>query len=169
MNGIQPKRFDWTMLGTILLLIGLSAVFVSSAQFKSDGAVGNSWWKQLLFAGIGLGAYGIMVWFDYKVLASLSWWIYGGAIVLLLLVFLFPKVSGAHRWIPMPGGITLQPSELAKIAVIITLGAYLSAPDRDMDEWKTFFSCTGIVGLPFFLILVEPDLSTSLMLAPISL
>lgn len=168
MNGITLKRLDWAMLGTILMLIGLSAAFIYSAQFKSDLEVGSKWWRQLMFAGIGLGAYGALVWFDYKQLAAFSWWIYGGAMFLLLLVFLFPKVNGAHRWIPLPG-FTLQPSELGKIAVVISLSTYLSAPGRDVDDWKTLWGCAAIIGLPFLLILAEPDLSTSLMLAPISL
>jgi rod shape determining protein RodA len=83
-------------------------------------------------------------------------------------VFLFPEVNGAHRWIPLPG-FTLQPSELGKIAVVIGLSAYLAAPGRDMDDWKTFWVCFAIVGVPFLLIASEPDLSTSLTLAPISL
>ncbi len=168
MNGITLKRIDWAMLGAILMLIGLSAAFVYSAQFKSDLNFGSNWIKQLAFAGLGFCAYGVLVWFDYKQIGSLSWWIYGGAILLLLLVFFCPKVNGAHRWIRLPS-FTLQPSELGKIAVIIALSAYLAAPGRDMADWKTFFSCAAIVGLPFLLIVAEPDLSTSLMLAPISL
>jgi rod shape determining protein RodA len=167
-NGISFKRLDWAMLGTILILIGLSAAFIYSAQFKSDGDVGSNYLKQLLFAGMGLCAYGVLVWCDYKHLATFSWWVYGAVVALLLLVFIFPEVNGSHRWIPLPG-FTLQPSELAKIAVVIALSAYLAAPDRDVDNWKTFFGCMAIVGLPFLLILAEPDLSTSLMLAPISL
>ncbi len=168
MNGISLKKLDWTMLGTILVLIGLSAVFIYSAQFKSEEVVGSNWMKQLAFAGLGLCAYGVLVWYDYKHLARLSWWIYGGAVLLLLLVFLFPEVNGAHRWIPLPG-FTLQPSELGKIAVVVALAAYLAAPGRDVDEWKTFFGCAAITALPFLLIASEPDLSTSLTLAPISL
>ncbi|MEE9369616.1 MAG: rod shape-determining protein RodA [Pontiella sp.] len=168
MNGIELKRIDWTMLGTILLLIGLSACFIYSAQFKSDDAVGSNWIKQLVFAGMGLGAYFTIVWFDYHTVARLSWWIYGGAILLLIIVLFCPALNGAHRWIKLPG-FTLQPSELGKIAAIIGLSAFLAAPDRDMDEWKTFYGCAAIVGLPFFLIAAEPDLSTSLILAPISL
>ncbi len=168
MNGIQPRRIDWIMLGTVFMLITMSVLFVFSAQYKSSEMMGDSWQKQLLFAALGLGAYGALTWFDYKLMATLSWWIYGGAIALLLLVFLFDPVSGARRWIPLPG-FTLQPSEFAKIAVTIKLGSYLSAPDRDMDEWKTFFSCAAIAGLPFLLINAEPDLSTSLTLAPITL
>jgi rod shape determining protein RodA len=101
-------------------------------------------------------------------MAALSWWIYGAAMFLLLLVFLFPQVNGAHRWIPLPG-FTFQPSELGKIAVVVTLAAYLAAPGRDLDDWKTLWICFAIVGLPFLLIALEPDLSTALTLAPISL
>jgi rod shape determining protein RodA len=169
MNGITLKKLDWAMLGTILLLIGMSVAFVYSAQFKSEDAVGSSWWKQLLFAGVGLIVYGFIVYFDYKMVAQYAWWIYGGSCALLLLVFVFPELNGAHRWIQLPGGITMQPSELGKIAVVIALSAYLAAPGRDLDDWKTFYACLAIIGLPFLLIAAEPDLSTSLTLAPISL
>ena len=169
MNGILWKKIDWVMLGTILLLIGLSVLFIYSAQFKSpDDPVGNNYLKQLFFAGMGLGAYVFLTWYDYKKLAVLAWWIYAATMALLLMVFLFPAVNGAHRWIPLPG-ITFQPSELGKLAVIIALAAYLSAPGRDPDAWKTFWGCVAIVGLPFLLIAAEPDLSTSLILAPITL
>jgi rod shape determining protein RodA len=168
MNGIEIKRVDWTMLGTILILMTMSVAFVYSAQFKSAESYGDHWEKQLLFAGLGLCIYTALVWFDYKLFFTFSWWVYAGSIGLLLLVFLFDPLNGAQRWIPLPG-FTLQPSELAKIAVSIKLGAYLSAPDRDVDEWKTFFTCAAIAGLPFLLIAAEPDLSTSLTLVPISL
>jgi len=168
MNGISFRKLDWIMLGTIFTLIGLSAAFIYSAQFKSDEVVGSNWAKQLVFAGMGLCAYAVLVWFDYKRLATFSWWVYGGAVLLLLMVFLFPKVNGAHRWIPLPG-FTLQPSELGKIVVVVALSAYLAAPGRDVDDWKTFWSCGAIVGVPLLLIAAEPDLSTSLTLAPISL
>ena len=168
MNGIDFKRLDWAKLGAIFILIGLSVAFIYSAQFKSEDAVGSNWIKQLVFAGMGLAAYATIVWLDYSHVSRLSWWIYGATVLLLLLVFVFPKVNGAHRWIALPG-FTLQPSELGKIAVVIGLSAFLAAPDRDMDEWQTLFGCIAIVGLPFLLIAAEPDLSTSLTLAPISL
>ena len=168
MNGINMRRLDWTMLSTIALLIAMSVAFVFSARYKSTEMYGDTWEKQLIFALLGIAVYSTLVWFDYKIISTLSWWIYAGAIVLLLLCFVFEPINGAQRWIPLPG-FTLQPSELAKIAVAIKLGSYLSAPDRDMDEWKTFFSCAAIAGLPFLLIAAEPDLSTSLTLAPITL
>ena len=169
MNGINFKRLDWIMLATILMLIGLSAAFIYSAQFKSDAdPVGDNWIKQLVFAALGLCAYGALTWLDYKHFSRYVWFIYGGAIALLLIVFLFSPVNGAHRWIRLPG-LMVQPSEFAKIAVVMALAAFLAAPDRDVDEWRTFFGCLAIVGLPFLLIAMEPDLSTALTMAPVSL
>jgi len=162
------KRIDWIMLGTILSLITLSILFIYSAQFKSEVEQGDNYIKQFIFALMGLAAYSGLVWLDYKWIARFSISIYIGAIFLLLLVFLFPSLNGAHRWIPLPG-FTLQPSELGKIGAIIALSAYLSVPGRDTEEWKTFFTCCAIVGLPFLLIAAEPDLSTSLILAPVTL
>ena len=43
MNGIQPRRIDWVMLGTVLLLIGMSVAFIFSAQYKSGEVLGDSW------------------------------------------------------------------------------------------------------------------------------
>ena len=103
MNGLRLKRMDWVMLGTILMLVGLSAAFIFSAQFKSDEAYGSDWIKQLAFAGMGLCVYFALTWYDYNNIARLAWFAYGGAIMLLLLVFAFPAIGGAHRWIPLPG------------------------------------------------------------------
>lgn len=169
MNGLPLRRIDWVALGTILILIGLSSAFIYSAQFKGDDVqVGIRYLKQLGFAGVGLFAYGLVAWYDYKNLPQIIYAIYGGAIFLLLLVFAFDEVNGAHRWIELPG-FTLQPSELAKIAVVLMLASYLGEPGRDMDDWRTFFVCAGLAGLPFLLIAVEPDLGTSLVLVPITL
>jgi len=162
------KRIDWIMLGTILALITLSVLFIYSAQFKSEVETGNNYIKQFVFALMGFAVYGALTWLDYKWIARFSGGIYIGVIVLLLLVFAFPPLNGAQRWIPLPG-FTLQPSELGKIGSIIALSAYLSVPSRNVKEWKTFYTCVAIVGVPFLLIASEPDLSTSLILAPITL
>jgi len=168
MDGVTFKRLDWLALGIVLVLLSLSIAFIYSAQFRSDNVVGNNYLRQLFFAVFGLGAYGALARYNYARLAALSGWIYSASMGLLLLVFLFPKVNGAHRWIPL-AGVTLQPSELAKLAMIISLAAYLSAPDRDVESRQTLIGCAVIVGLPFLLIVAEPDLSTALTLTPVAL
>jgi rod shape determining protein RodA len=169
MTDFSFKKLDFWTLGTIASLLFLSVAFIYSAKFLEDGQhVKHLHMKQLQFAAVGLIGYTALCIVDYKILFSWAPWIYLGVLVLLLAVFAFEPIQGARRWIVLPGP-DLQPSELAKISTIIMLASYLGAPDRELDEWKTFFSCALIAGIPFVLIVLQPDLGTSLMLAPITL
>ena len=168
MNGIAPKRIDWVMVGTLFLLLTISILFIYSAQFQSIGSVGSTWQRQLIFSFIGLMLYFIAAWFDYRKLIRLTPWIYPTTLLLLLLVFLFPAVNGAHRWIALPG-FTLQPSELAKPATLLMLATYLAAPDRDRTTHQTFLVSLAILLAPLLLIALEPDLSSALVIVPAAL
>jgi rod shape determining protein RodA len=168
MNGIAPKRIDWVMVSTLLLLLTISTLFIYSAQFQSIGSVGSTWQRQLIFSFIGLLLYFTATWFDYRKLIRLAPWIYPATLLLLLLVFLFPPVNGAHRWIALPG-FTLQPSELAKPAALLMLAAYLAAPDRDRTTHQTFLVSIAILLTPLLLIALEPDLSSALVIIPAAL
>ena len=112
MNGLAPKRMDWSLTGTVLALLTISTLFIYSAQFQAPGSVGSTWQRQIFFGGAGLGLYLFTAWFDYRSLIRWVGWLYPIIIGLLLLVFLFPSINGAHRWINLPG-FTIQPSELA--------------------------------------------------------
>ncbi len=162
------KQIDWLMFGTVMSLLALSTAFIFSTQFREPDAASSTWLRHLFFAGFGVVVYGVAGGLDYRWLARAAPWIYGGALTLLLLVFLFPKVNGAHRWIILYG-LTLQPSEPAKVAAVIMLAAFLAAPDCDMEGRTTFWICLGILALPMLLIAIEPDLSSALVLAPTGL
>ena len=168
------RRFDWTMLGAILALLTLSVLFIFSARFQTGDEIATGtalfrqkWFMQIIWAGIGLGCYSAAAAFDYQHLKQFHWWIYGGAVFLLLLVFVCPEKNNAHRWIPLPG-IDLQPSEFAKLALVMTLAAVLGSPATDPDEPVTFFKAFGLMGGLFLLIVLEPDLGTSMVLVPIT-
>ena len=162
------NNMDWILHLTILFLLITSVVFVYSAQFQSINETGSIWLKQLIYAGIGIIFYFVTALFNYRKLIRWSGWIYSLAIFLLILVFLFPEVNGAHRWISLKG-FTIQPSEFSKLAVIIMLSAFASAPDRDPDAKKTFFTSLLIIIFPLVLIIIEPDLSSALILLPATL
>ena len=162
------NNMDWILHLTILFLLITSVVFVYSAQFQSINETGSIWLKQLIYAGIGIIFYFVIALFNYRKLIRWSGWIYSLAIFLLILVFLFPEVNGAHRWISLKG-FTIQPSEFSKLAVIIMLSAFASAPDRDPDAKKTFFTSLLIIIFPLVLIIIEPDLSSALILLPATL
>ena len=162
------NNMDWILHLTILFLLITSVVFVYSAQFQSINETGSIWLKQLIYAGIGIIFYFVTALFNYRKLIRWSGWIYSLALFLLILVFLFPEVNGAHRWISLKG-FTIQPSEFSKLAVIIMLSAFASAPDRDPDAKKTFFTSLLIIIFPLVLIIIEPDLSSALILLPATL
>lgn len=162
------NNMDWILHLTILFLLITSVVFVYSAQFQSINETGSIWLKQLIYAGIGIIFYFVTALFNYRKLIRWSGWIYSLAIFLLILVFLFPEVNGAHRWISFKG-LSIQPSEFCKLAVIIMLSAFASAPDRDPDAKKTFFTSLLIIIFPLVLIIIEPDLSSALILLPATL
>lgn len=156
------------MIGTVLALLVLSLLFIYSAGYRSADQNGFGLaGRQLVWIVVGLGCYTGAAVFDYRRLRSLHWWIYGGALVALLLVLAIGiSVYGANRWFSI-GGVMIQPSEFAKLAVLFTLAARLGDPATDVDELPTFFQIVALGGLPFLLIAVEPDLGTAMVLLPL--
>jgi cell division protein FtsW (lipid II flippase) len=87
--------------------------------------------------------------------------------LLLIAVYFFPAVNGAHRWLRF-GGVGFQPSELAKIVFVITLARYLMFR-KDQRTWRGFVVPFLMAMLPALLIVREPDLGTSLVFFPVLL
>lgn len=160
-------RFDWIMFGAIVVLLMLSCLFIYSADYRNDHASGALMTRQVLWALIGLGCYSAASALDYRKLSSVHWWIYlAGLLSLVLVLFLGMSVYGAHRWFSF-GGITVQPSEFAKLAAVFTLAAWLGDPATDVDRFKTFLLAFVLAGIPFLLIAAEPDLGSAMVLLPI--
>lgn len=161
------RRFDWIMFSAIAVLLGLSVLFIYSADFRNDHAGGGLMGRQMVWALVGLGCYAAAAALDYRKLRSLHWWIYlAGLLSLVLVLFIGMSVYGAHRWFNF-GGITVQPSEFAKLAAIFTLAAWLGDPATDVECLKTFILAFILAGVPFLLIAVEPDLGSAMVLLPI--
>lgn len=160
-------RFDWIMFGAIVVLLVLSCLFIYSADYRNDHASGALMTRQVLWALIGLGCYSVASALDYRKLSGVHWWIYlAGLLSLVLVLFLGMSVYGAHRWFSF-GGITVQPSEFAKLAAVFTLAAWLGDPATDVDRFKTFILAFVLAGIPFLLIAAEPDLGSAMVLLPI--
>ena len=167
---LHIRRFDWTMLGTILALLGISIVFIYSAGYQSGevSLLTGKALKQVVWALIGIGVYSAAAAFDYRRMTEMHWWFYAGtAVALLLVLFVGTSIYGAHRWFSI-GGIMIQPSEFAKLAVVFSLAAFLSNPATDVDSFGTFVIAFLIMLLPFGLIVIEPDLGTAMVLIPVT-
>jgi rod shape determining protein RodA len=163
----EPKM-DWLMIGAIAGLMLVGAAFIYSAS-TAGGADSNFWIKQAISYGMGIVAAIIICLVPYETISRFALLIYWGSIGLLLSVFIFGKTFyGAKRWIDL-GFFNFQPSEFAKVAVIVTLGSYLSCPKEELKNPRMFWRALGFIALPFVLILKEPDLGSALVLFPIGL
>jgi rod shape determining protein RodA len=173
LNEHRNSHLDWPLLiATLgLLVIGTAFVYSATSVYEAtwDAAwYQQSWLRQVFWGVMGLTAAGILCMVDYIVLARWSMVLYWLIILALALVFLFPPVNGARRWVNV-AGFTLQPSEFAKIAVILVQANYLSRPIEELRMGEVFWKSLGLTALPFVMVLSEPDLGSSLVLIPITL
>lgn len=168
----QELRWDLWLAATAigLVIFGVVMVYSASVATKSPN---RFLFGQIGWAVLGLAVMAVLQRVDYHRYAHPAF-VYGFlavCVALLLVVFLFPRVNGAHRWIVFRSlGISGQPSELAKLALILFLGWFLSDRDRfkEIDNfWATIAPGLVVLGVLAALILKQPDLGTTLMLGVI--
>lgn len=161
----QRSSPDVVLLVAVLALMTFGVLMVYSAS--RDGLIlagldeSTLLIRQAIFAGIGVVALIGFSLFDYRHLQQLSMVIYGSTLFLLALVFTQAAVKGAKRWIFLPG-FSLQPSEFAKVAVILVLAALLAPARQDGMRWKVVGIAIGFLAVPSMLIVLQPDLGTAL-------
>ncbi|HYG82549.1 MAG TPA: putative lipid II flippase FtsW [Pyrinomonadaceae bacterium] len=162
----------WLFAATAgLALFGIVMVYSASAVMAQEEN-GNQYHyviKQVIWTTIGFGAMLVMMQFDYQRLRDrrIVYGLLGVTTLLLLAVFAFPPTNGAHRWIKLPG-MSVQPSELSKIALALFLAYFLEKrAGEEGSLWRTFVPCVAVTGVLAALILKEPDLGTAMMLGVI--
>jgi rod shape determining protein RodA len=161
------ERWDpWTPLALAALsLIGIA--FIYSAQLSQNA---NDWPKQILWLVVGAGLYLGVSLIDYRFWLSVWHWFYLGCVLLLVLVLL-PGVGdsrfGAQRWLDL-GFFTLQPSEPAKVAVLFATASILIRAKLGSihQSLGTLGKLALAAGVPMFLILLQPDLKSAIVLPP---
>lgn len=160
-------------LAAALALFGTMMVYSASAMFALKETESASqytyFYKQVAFTIAGLLGMFILSRVDYH-LFQRSWLVYsmlGGTVALLILVFSFPAINGAQRWIRI-SGFSFQPSELAKVALPIFLAYYLTKKEDHVGSFRqTVLPCLLGVGLLGGLVFLEKDLGTTLVLCAI--
>jgi rod shape determining protein RodA len=176
LNERQPV-VDWLLLGAVGLLLVIGLAFIYSATLGSEALRSLPFYQQHHFkqavwcalgAALAIGACAV----PYPRLLRFALVGYWGCILLLILV-LIPGIGtshgwGAMRWIDL-GPVQIQPSEFAKLGLIMALAHYLSRPVEELRQVRTFWTALGLMGLPFVLILREPDLGSALILLPVTL
>jgi rod shape determining protein RodA len=159
------RSFDWLLLGAVLLLSIFGIAMISSAV-KGDPELVSYPQRQVWYLLAGLVAMFLLSAFDYHVLGTLTIPIYLIAIVLLVLVGLVgQRIFGARSWIEVFGLFPIQPSELAKVALALTLGKYLADHNESMNRLPTVLVALVIAAPLLVFVFLEPDLGTAVVLA----
>lgn len=159
-------NFDWILLLTVLLIAGMSLINLYSATYAGVGY--SIFLKQTYFYILGFGIILAIIIVDYRILLAWNYPLYGLVLLLLLLTFFIGgQVAGTQRWLNL-GFFHLQPSEPAKLMLVISLASYYSRKDTGRGfAIKDLIVPVLLTALPFVLILIQPDLGTALMLGAI--
>ena len=158
-------HFDWVMLLIVCMIAGIGVVNLYSASSTWTGGATPVYIKQVYWLGLGLViALGVSS-FDYRHLKYIGFVLYGIALVLLALVLVIGHTSlGATRWISF-GFINVQPSEIMKIVIIITLACYFSEKNNVAGNTLRDLAVPFLLlGLPTLLIMKQPDLGTAMLI-----
>jgi rod shape determining protein RodA len=162
---VQWLHVDWHVLALALSLLALGLVFVAAME-GADRELGRD---DIHFAGqvqkvvLTLPALALGLLVRPRWLRRHAWWVYGTSLALLALVPLLGESrNNARRWIPLPGGFDLQPSELAKLGLIVALARVLYTCRLERRPALA-------VLVPMALVALQPDLGTALTFVPISI
>lgn len=167
------SRIDFRILPIIVALMAMSLLIISSMTGGAEWEYSTFWTplvkQQLRWFCLGWGAFFTIALFDYRKLRDWSLFLYIGILLLLLGLFFVSPIQNVHRWYRIPGVASFQPSEEAKLVVIIFLSWFFERKGSAISSLGSALQIGLIAGIPFFLILKQPDLGTALVLFPIVL
>jgi rod shape determining protein RodA len=154
-------NFDLRYLGLILAILGIGVLSIHSVTHGQQGGLAPYYLKQLMWVALGAIAFFVMLVSDYHRIARLAYPVYAVVLLMLAFVLLEGRTSkGAQRWIAL-GPFSFQPSEFAKLVLILVLAHYYSKAPR--VGWLQRVILPGLLMLPgLVLILKQPDLGSAL-------
>ncbi|MCX5201236.1 rod shape-determining protein RodA [Streptomyces sp. NBC_00237] len=173
------RRLDWPLLLSALALSGLGALLVWSATRGRDtlnhGDPYYFLFRHLMNTGIGFALMVGTIWLGHRTLRGAVPILYGLSVVLVIAVLtpLGATVNGAHAWIVIGGGFSLQPSEFTKITIILGMAMMLAsrvdAGDQANPDHRTVLKSLGLAVVPILIIMLMPDLGSVMVIAMIIL
>lgn len=168
MNKRWLRRMDFTLIIATIAIIVMSLVIIGSATNSEPEGI-HFVQRQGLFAVLNVAVAVFCMNFDYKMLQRYGKKLYIFNLVLLGAVMLAGHSAlGAQRWIQM-GPITIQPSEFAKLIMIVSLASLLEEKMGKLNTLSDLLPVIAFVAVPFLLVLKQPDLGTSLVFIAIFL
>lgn len=158
------RRFDYLLFGVSTVLIIIGVLMIRSATLDAiDPELISRVPDQIRYAIIGIIVMFAFAALDYRLLSGVSNWLYLIQVALGVLVLLLgvEGAAGAQSWIDI--GIRIQPSEIGKVLLIITLGTYLSKSYEDIGSLRVLMLSLIHVAIPTFFIFIQPDLGTTIV------
>lgn len=149
-----------------LAIIGLLMAWTNSAE-GGPLAAGSTFTRGLMWFALAIVAFFVSAAFDYRWLRTFAWLLYLINIGLLLLTMAIGiEINGAQRWVSV-AGLTFQFSEISKVLMIAVLAAFLARRADRINAVGTLIGAALLTAPPFILIMIQPDLGTSLVLVAI--
>ncbi|BCN31204.1 FtsW/RodA/SpoVE family cell cycle protein [Anaeromicropila herbilytica] len=156
------RRYDYFLV-ILVIILSVSSVFFIHCVDVADGTTDNAT-KQIFGLVLGIFIVAIVSVIDYNFVIRFMWPMYAINLVLLILVRLIGVSShGAKRWLNV--GVQIQPSELSKIIMIICMAGLMSYFHEKINKLSSFLIISIAMGIPTFLILIQTNLSTSIVMA----
>jgi len=164
------QNFDIILISSVLILSIIGIFFIYSSGITSQGIqVSREYIKQIIWLVSGLVIMLVLSNIDYRRIKLIAFPAYITMIILLVLTLFFGAVvNGARSWLGI-GSLGIQPSEFSKLIVIIFLASYLEDNYKELENAKTLLSSILIVSIPTLFIVLQPDLGTAMVFAPIFL
>lgn len=166
-------RIDYRILPMIFGLMVMSLLVISSMSADLGEETITFWTPlvkaQLRWFFLGWVVFFVAAAFDYRNLRDWSVFLYIAILLLLVGLFFVSPIQNVHRWYRIPGVASFQPSEQAKLIIVIFLSWFLERKGSFTTTLSTALQMGAIVGVPFLLILKQPDLGTALILYPMAL
>jgi rod shape determining protein RodA len=168
--GAVWRSYDLQLTVYAALLAGIGLVMAYTNSVESGASAlesGSTFARGLLWAGIAIVVYVAATAFDYRWLRTFTWPLYAANLALLLVTLIVGDgVGGTSRWINL-GPLSFQFSELAKIGMIAVLASYLTSRSARLDSLSTILGACVLIIPPWILVLMQPDLGTSLVFGAI--
>ena len=167
-RNISFRDFDWTLVAFVLIICTLGVIEIHSATVHTKFAGVDR--KQVYWIAGGLVGMFMISLLNYHALLERVHWMYIVALASLMSVLVFgQKYLGARRWVKLPGGNHFQPSEWVKLVLILAVAKYFSDLQHRELTWSDFVKAGAIVGVPFIMVMGQPDLGTALTYLPIAI
>lgn len=160
------RDYDFFLIGCVLVLAGFSMAMVYSATLNNALTEGY-FSRHLVNMGVGLVVMVLLTALHYHALQSWTIPLYVAMVAVLAAVLILGRIrSGAQSWLDF-GLRTFQPSEAAKLILIVVLAAYWARFEQETMSWKALFGSLLIAGIPLGLVFIQPDFGTALVFASI--